>query len=112
MNTPKIIAAAISLAIVASTVAMFQASSKVRFANAPAATTAQVDSRPVVQLATVRVFATPLPQVTVGSLAADGNSGASDLGLPSAENASLQTDSPLYMPYYSFATNLRTMIKD
>ena len=111
MDTRKIFAAAASLAIVASTVTLFQVSSQATFKTA-AITSSASDGRPVVELATFNVYATPLPQVAADSLTAHDARGTSELGLPAVENASLRVSSPLYMPYYSFATNLRSMIKE
>ena len=107
MSTRKIIAAAVSVAIVASTFAMFQASSMVRFSSTLHTTSVAVDGRPVTRLAPVTVLATPLPDASVGNLDIGSGVPRSGLALPS-----LDSGSQMSMPYYSFASNLRSIIKE
>jgi hypothetical protein len=107
MSTRKIVAAAVSVAIVASTFAMFQASSQVRFSTTVQATSIAEDGRPVTRLAPVTVLASPLPDATVGNLDIGSGAPQSGLALPS-----LDSGSQMSMPYYSFATNLQSIIKE
>jgi hypothetical protein len=55
----------------------------------------------------VTVYATPLPHVTVSPLEVDSGAPHTGLALPA-----LNTGSQLSMPYYSFASNLQTIIKE
>lgn len=106
MSTRQIIAAVASVAILGSTIAIFQTSSHPRhYAAGPA---------PVHSLETVVVNANPLPAdaeagVFLGAQAPSAHTG---LALPGLHNASLKIGTPLFMPYYSFANDLHTIIKD
>ena len=113
MSTRQIIAAIGSIAILGSTIAIFQTSSR-SHARPVAATNATVmlDSRPVHELEPVVVNASPLPPETIGTLGSPSASARSGFALPSLDNTSLNTGSPLFMPYYSFANDLHTIIKD
>lgn len=104
MSTRKIFAAAASVAIVASTIAMFNSSSKVKLSAIGSPAALSTDTRPVTMLAPVTVYASPLPQVTVAPLEADFGAPRSGLAL--------HAGSRLSMPYYSFASNLKSIIKE
>lgn len=107
MSTRKIVAAAAAVAIVASSFSLFQASSRVRYSTTVQASSIAEDGRPVTRLAPVTVLASPLPDVSVGNLDIGSGTPQSGLALPS-----LDRGSPMSMPYYSFATNLQSIIKE
>lgn len=112
MSTRQIIAAAASVAILGSTLAIFQTSSHPRDYSATSSNGAMVEARTVRTLAPVVVQATPLPRDAAGMLAAPTAHARSGFALPSLDNTSLKTGSPLFMPYYSFANDLHTIIKE
>jgi len=113
MSTRQIIAAIGSVAILGSTIAIFQTSSHPRI---PPSFTANaevmLDSRPVHELEPVVVNASALPPETTGTLGSPSAHARSGFALPSLDNTRLHTGSPLFMPYYSFANDLHTIIKD
>lgn len=112
MSTRKIIAAAASVAIMASTIVVFQTSSHPRIGAVPRATSMQVDSRPIKVLEPITVYASQLPPATVGALDASADEAHAGFSLPSLQGNSLFAGSQLFMPYYSFASNLHSMIKE
>lgn len=112
MSTRQIIAAIGSVAILGFTLVIFQASSHPRDYSDNPAQAAMVETQPVRMLDPVVVTASPLPRDVVGTLAAPTANARSGFALPSLDNTSLRTGTPLYMPYYSFANDLHTIIKD
>ncbi|KGI78192.1 hypothetical protein [Oleiagrimonas soli] len=113
MNTSKTIAAAASVAILVSTLAVFRTSANTPVHFTHAAATAGIDNRPVTELAPVVVYASALPDGKVGALNASFDTDTHAEGvLPTLESSALRFGSQLYMPYYSFASNLHTLIKE
>ena len=112
MSTRQIIAAIGSVAILGCTLAIFQTSSHPRDYSDNADHAAMLEAQPVRMLDTVVVSASPLPQHADGTLAAPTANASSGFALPSLDNTGVKTGSPLYMPYYSFANDLHTIIKD
>lgn len=113
MSTRHIVAAIASVTILVSTIIIFQTSSRPRIRQTVTSAAGPVnDARPVHELEPVVVYASPLPRDTVAHLGTPDANARSGFALPSLDNTSLRTNSPLFMPYYSFANNIQTIIKD
>ncbi|GEM_PF-5931174 len=114
MSIRKLFAALASVAILGSTIAIFHSSAEPDIStltgHAPAV--AVIDGRPVVHLAPVTVVAYPLAQETresSGNLIEAAESAGSGVMYGSSN---MTSESQLVMPYYSFARNLHTLVKD
>ncbi|GAB3038094.1 MULTISPECIES: hypothetical protein [Oleiagrimonas] len=113
MSTRKTIAAVASVAILVSTVTVFRTSANTPVTYAKSAAAAALNHAAATELAPVVVYASALPRDTVGSLDASFDHGVkADAGLSSLESSALRIGSQLSMPYYSFASNLHTLIKE
>lgn len=114
MSTRKTIAAVASVAILVSTVTVFRTSANTPVTYAKSAAAAALNNHAAAtELAPVVVYASALPRDTVGSLDASFDHGVkADAGLSSLESSALRIGSQLSMPYYSFASNLHTLIKE
>lgn len=109
MNTTKLVSAVVSVAILGSSIAVFRASAPAVYA-ADTPNVTWLEGRPVTTLAPVVVYATPSAQARVAPL--EDTASQVDSGISVLDIDKLNLGPQLHMPYYSFGTHARTLVKE